>query len=199
MCCSAGDGDELEGTLQRLADVVVDGDFDYAVVETSGLADPTPVISALMQVSRQRGTLRLDAVITVVDAKNLPVHLGGGLFAHLKEASRQVGVADVVVVNKCDLVSAEEAEAVVERVREVGGRARERARRVGACVRACRARAAALTRVCCPSATSDQPRGCSASVLALRCASVPPPQRQPVRQRQRRSRAPPASRTPPPA
>ena len=83
--------DEAPGPLRRI------------VVETTGLADPAPVAQTFFMDDDVRAKTRLDAVVTVVDAKHLPLRLKDS-----HEAEDQIAFADVVVLNKTDLVTPEE-------------------------------------------------------------------------------------------
>jgi G3E family GTPase len=102
VCCTAR-GD-LVGILEALSRR---GDwFDRILVETSGLADPGPVARTLFADDRLRDRLRLDAVVTLVDA----LHIGEHLVAVGPEgagnvAAAQIAFADRIVINKTDLVS----------------------------------------------------------------------------------------------
>ena len=112
------------------------GAFDYILLETTGLADPGN-IAPLFWVDEGLGSsIYLDGIVTLVDAKNLlatlkeqPENSGhegveGHLGPELTTAHLQVSHADVVVVNKSDLVSKQELEEVVERVRGINGLAK---------------------------------------------------------------------------
>jgi len=128
MCCSAdGPGDELERSLAKLVDLLKDGRFDHVVIETSGLANPGPLISMLFSSQMARSKYLLDGVIAVVDCKHIMWHLGaemapglGGRAAkwvlsgapRTLEAQHQLLAADVIILNKTDLVSAAELQAV---------------------------------------------------------------------------------------
>jgi G3E family GTPase len=74
--------------------------FDYVLIETSGLADPGPVAQTLVGDERLHREMRLDGTVTLVDALWGPRHLDDG-----KVALEQVAFADVIVVNKTDLVA----------------------------------------------------------------------------------------------
>eukprot|EP01018_Ginkgo_biloba_P037288 Gb_00454 [translate_table: standard] len=79
--------------------------FDYILLETTGLANPGPVASLLWVDDQLESSVRLDSIITVVDAKNLRFQLGEQREAGaLPEAFLQIAFADVVVLNKVDLI-----------------------------------------------------------------------------------------------
>ncbi|GAQ81396.1 hypothetical protein KFL_000790210 [Klebsormidium nitens] len=84
--------------------------FDYLVVETSGLSDPQPMAHALMELG-----VRLDMVVAVVDAEALCGMLENEV------ARRQLAAADLVLVNKCDLVSLAGVSDVEDRVEALTG------------------------------------------------------------------------------
>ncbi len=91
----------LEGLMKRK------GRFDAVLIETTGLADPAPVAQTFFMDDDVRSKTRLDAIVTVVDAKNLMARIDDS-----PEAEDQVAFADVILLNKVDLVSAEELAAV---------------------------------------------------------------------------------------
>src|SRR5689334_15887768 len=78
--------------------------FDYVLIETTGLADPNPVVHTF-KASELAEQLRLDAIVTVVDAKHLNKELDDS-----PEPSAQIAAADLVILNKTDLVSPAELE-----------------------------------------------------------------------------------------
>jgi G3E family GTPase len=90
------------------------GRFDAIVVETTGLADPVPVAQTFFMDDDVRTKTKLDAVVALVDAKHLPLRLKDS-----KEAEDQIAFADVVVLNKTDLVTPEELEKVEATVRAI--------------------------------------------------------------------------------
>jgi G3E family GTPase len=125
VCCSAsGPGSELERTLDKLLELrsgKSDGSkgivnaaagaagaglpFDYLIIELSGLADPGPVVSTFLR-PEVADSFTLDGVVAVVDAKNIGTHLAGSAWASRgSEASRQVALADVILLNKVDVAS----------------------------------------------------------------------------------------------
>lgn len=97
--------------------------FDRIVIETTGLADPAPVLHAVMSDPGLLATCRLEGVITVVDAVNGMATLD----AHA-EAVKQVAVADRIVLTKVDLLSGREGEdmlfAIIARLRKLNPAAR---------------------------------------------------------------------------
>src|SRR6516164_11225091 len=77
--------------------------FDGILVETTGLADPAPVAQTFFMDEDVRAKAKLDAVVAVADAKHLVARLGDA-----PEAEEQIGFADVILLNKTDLVGADE-------------------------------------------------------------------------------------------
>jgi len=115
VCCTVR-GDLIrvvEGLMRR------PGRFDAIVVETTGLADPAPVAQTFFMDEDVRSKTKLDAVVALVDAKHLPLRLKDS-----KEAEDQIAFADVVVLNKTDLVTPEELAAVEATVRAINPSAR---------------------------------------------------------------------------
>ena len=78
------------------------GKFDAILIETTGLADPSPVAQTFFVDDDVRAKTKLDAIVTVVDA----MHITGSL-KDAKEAREQIAFADVILLNKTDLVSPE--------------------------------------------------------------------------------------------
>ncbi|MGD9913309.1 MAG: GTP-binding protein [Rhizobiaceae bacterium] len=110
VCCTVR-GDLIrvvEGLMRR------PGRFDAIVVETTGLADPVPVAQTFFMDDDVRSKTRLDAVVALVDAKHLPLRLKDS-----KEAEDQIAFADVVVLNKTDLVTPDELAKVEATVRAI--------------------------------------------------------------------------------
>jgi G3E family GTPase len=115
ICCTVR-GDLIriiEGLMKRK------GKFDGIIVETTGLADPAPVAQTFFVDQDVRDAARLDAVVTVADAKWLSQRLRDA-----PEAKNQIAFADVVVLNKTDLVSAAELREVEARIRAINPYAR---------------------------------------------------------------------------
>ena len=110
ICCT------VRGDLIRIVGGLVKrrGKFDGIIIETTGLANPAPVAQTFFVDEGVRSKTRLDAIVTVVDAKNLPARL-----ADSTEAAAQIAFADVIVLNKTDLVSPAELEAVEAEIRKI--------------------------------------------------------------------------------
>ena len=117
ICCTVrGDLIRIIGGLMRRK-----GDLDGIIVETTGLADPAPVAQTFFADEDVKARTRLDAIVTVVDAKHLAARL-----ADSREAEQQIAFADIVVLNKMDLVGAAEADAVERRIRAINPHAEVR-------------------------------------------------------------------------
>ena len=103
ICCTVrGDLIRIVGGLMKRRDR-----FDGIIIETTGLANPAPVAQTFFVDEDVRSKARLDAIVTVADAKHLPQRLEDS-----HEAADQIAFADVIVLNKTDLVTPEELEAV---------------------------------------------------------------------------------------
>jgi G3E family GTPase len=110
ICCTVrGDLIRIVGGLMKRRDK-----FDGIIIETTGLANPAPVAQTFFVDEGVRAKTRLDAIVTVVDAKHLPARLEDS-----HEAADQIAFADVIVLNKTDLVSPEELAAVEEKIRAI--------------------------------------------------------------------------------
>jgi G3E family GTPase len=110
ICCTVR-GDLIriiEGLMRRK------GRFDGIIVETTGLADPAPVAQTFFVDQDVAEKTRLDAVVTVVDAKWL-----GERLKDAPEARNQIAFADVILLNKIDLVSPDELAAVEAQIRAI--------------------------------------------------------------------------------
>ncbi len=153
LCCTVrGDLIRILGSLMKRRDK-----FDRILIETTGLADPAPVIQTFFMDEALKEQLRLDGVVTVVDARHVHLHLpdehehgpdchhdhdhghaheehggdehGGAQHdedghAHANECEQQIGFADVILLNKVDLVDAAQLKRVQARVREINPMAR---------------------------------------------------------------------------
>jgi G3E family GTPase len=110
ICCT------VRGDLVRILDGLMrrKGKFDAIIVETTGLADPAPVAQTFFIDENVGRKTRLDAVVTVADAKWLTERLKDA-----PEAKNQIAFADVILINKTDLVSPQELRDVEARIRSI--------------------------------------------------------------------------------
>jgi G3E family GTPase len=114
ICCTVrGDLIRILGNLIKRRDR-----FDYILIETTGLADPGPVVQTFFFDEELKHRLRLDGVVTVVDAKHVRQHFDDS------EVKQQIAFADVILLNKTDLVTPEELDALEARIRSMNGVAR---------------------------------------------------------------------------
>jgi G3E family GTPase len=118
VCCTVR-GDLIriiEGLMKRQS---AKGGFDAILVETTGLAKPAPVAQTFFVDADVRAKTKLDAIVTVVDA----MHVGQQLETS-EEAAEQIAFADVILLNKTDLVPAGELAAIERHIRAVNPTAR---------------------------------------------------------------------------
>jgi G3E family GTPase len=104
ICCTVRT--DLQETLRELFNQRRAGlmaDFDRLIVETTGMADPAPVVQTMVSDTLLEAQFRLDGVVTLVDAVN-----GAYLLEHQPEAGKQVALADRILITKGDLASAEQ-------------------------------------------------------------------------------------------
>jgi G3E family GTPase len=114
ICCTVrGDLIRIIANLMKRRDK-----FDHLVIETTGLADPAPVIQTFFVDEDMREQLNLDAVVTVVDAKHIWQHWDAD------EAQEQIAFADVILLNKTDLVAPEQLEELENRIRGMNAMAK---------------------------------------------------------------------------
>ena len=122
ICCTIRE--DLRSTLQLLAAKKRKGllHFERVVIETTGLADPGPVAQTFFMDDEIAESFLLDSILTLVDAKHADKQLDDR-----QEARRQVGFADQIFISKTDLVSQQEADALVHRIKHMNPRAPIRA------------------------------------------------------------------------
>jgi len=114
ICCTVrGDLIRIIGNLMKRRDK-----FDHLVIETTGLADPAPVIQTFFVDDEVQEQTHLDAVVTVVDARHIWQHW------EADEAIEQIAFADVILLNKTDLVSEQELVELEQRIRSMNAIAR---------------------------------------------------------------------------
>ncbi len=115
ICCTVrGDLIRVLGNLMKRRDK-----FDYVLVETTGLADPGPVAQTFFMDDEIRDEFSLDGIVTLVDAAHIEQQLGRS-----DESTEQVAFADVLVLNKTDLVDDEALDNLEARLRDMNRMAR---------------------------------------------------------------------------
>ncbi len=115
ICCTVrGDLIRVLGNLMKRRDK-----FDYVLVETTGLADPGPVAQTFFMDDEIREEFSLDGIVTLVDAAHIEQQLGRS-----DESTEQVAFADVLVLNKTDLVDTDAIDAIEARLRDMNRMAR---------------------------------------------------------------------------
>lgn len=109
ICCT------VRGDLIRIISKLLERRdcFDHLIIETTGLADPAPVIQSFFVDEILAKHTELDAIITVVDAKYIQDHWSSS------EAQEQIAFADIILINKIDLVSAKEFEQLSQKIRGI--------------------------------------------------------------------------------
>ena len=115
ICCT------VRGDLVRIIDGLMrrKGKFDAIIVETTGLADPAPVAQTFFMDEQVGAKTKLDAVVTVADAKWLKERLKDA-----PEVKNQIAFADVILINKTDLVTPAELNEIEARIRGINPYAR---------------------------------------------------------------------------
>ncbi|MBP1469010.1 GTP-binding protein [Candidatus Chloroploca sp. M-50] len=107
ICCTVrGDLIRILSNLMKRKDA-----FDYVLIETTGLADPGPVVQTFLMDDELKAKLRVDAIVTLVDARHIVLHIDNA-----PEAQEQIAFADVILLNKTDLVEVGELDALERRI-----------------------------------------------------------------------------------
>ncbi|XP_028799528.1 uncharacterized protein LOC114754853 isoform X2 [Neltuma alba] len=121
LCCT------VRGDLVRMIAELVSkkkGKFDHIVIETTGLANPAPIIQTFYAEDQVFNDVKLDGVVTLVDAKHASFHLDEikpkGV---VNEAVEQIAYADRIIVNKTDLVGESDIASLVQRIRKINSMA----------------------------------------------------------------------------
>jgi G3E family GTPase len=115
ICCTVrGDLIRILGQLMKRRDR-----FDYILIETTGMADPGPVAQTFFLDDELKNQFQLDAIVTMVDAKHFEQHI-----EELNEPAEQVAFADLVLLNKTDLVDEASLERIERRIRGINGTAK---------------------------------------------------------------------------
>jgi G3E family GTPase len=115
LCCTVrGDLIRILSQLTKRKDK-----FDYILIETTGLADPVPVAQTFFMDDEMQDKYAIDGIVTLVDVKHVLLHL-----EESHECQNQIAFADVIILNKTDLVSAEELAALQSRIRAMNALAK---------------------------------------------------------------------------
>jgi G3E family GTPase len=115
ICCTVrGDLIRILNRLAKRKDPL-----DAIIIETTGLADPGPVAQTFFTDADIKTAYRLDAIVTLVDAKHLVQHIDNA-----PEAKEQIAFADVILLNKTDLVAPAELDALESRIRHMNAAAK---------------------------------------------------------------------------
>jgi G3E family GTPase len=110
ICCSVrGDLIRIMGRLRKRKD-----QLDGILIETTGLANPAPVAQTFFTDDEIKASFKLDAIVTVVDAKHVAQHLDQD-----DESMKQLAFADVILLNKTDLVTSAELDALEARIKRI--------------------------------------------------------------------------------
>ncbi len=110
ICCTVrGDLIRILGNLMKRKDK-----FDHILIETTGLADPGPVVQTFFVDDQIKEKLFVNGVVTLVDAKHILQHIDEN-----DEAAEQIAFADVILLNKCDLVDETDLVSLENRIRDV--------------------------------------------------------------------------------
>ena len=115
ICCTVrGDLIRILGNLMKRRDR-----FDHIMIETTGMADPGPVAQTFFVDDEMQQKLALDAIVTMIDAKHVWQHID-----EADEVKEQIAFADVILLNKTDLVPAEDLDRLESRIRSMNAAAK---------------------------------------------------------------------------
>ncbi|CAN8305077.1 unnamed protein product [Cochlearia groenlandica] len=121
LCCT------VRGDLVRMISELVNkkkGRFDHIVIETTGLANPAPIIQTFYAEDDIFSDVKLDGVVTMVDAKHARLHLDVVKpEGYVNEAVEQIAYADRIIVNKTDLVGEPELGSLMQRIKTINSMA----------------------------------------------------------------------------
>jgi len=113
ICCTVrGDLIRIIGNLMKRRDK-----FDYILIETTGMADPGPVAQTFFMDDEVQSKTKIDGIVTLVDAKHILLHWDS------HEVQEQIAFADVILLNKTDLVSPAELDALERRISKMNTQA----------------------------------------------------------------------------
>ncbi len=109
LCCTV-----RKDLVKGVQSLLKKGGFDYLLIETTGIADPGPVAQTFLNIPQLQQFVRMDSIITVVDAEQIEKQM-----KETETAREQVAMADFLLLNKTDLVSEEQLARVEAKAREL--------------------------------------------------------------------------------
>jgi G3E family GTPase len=109
LCCTV-----RKDLVKGVQNLIKRGGFDYLLIETTGIADPGPVAQTFLNIAPLQQLVRLDSIITVVDAEQIEKQM-----ASAATAKEQVVMADFLLINKTDLVDEAQLQRVEAKAREL--------------------------------------------------------------------------------
>jgi G3E family GTPase len=109
LCCTV-----RKDLVKGVQTLIKKGGFDYLLIETTGIADPGPVAQTFLNIPQLQQFVRMDSIITVVDAEQIEKQM-----KETETAREQVAMADFLLLNKTDLVSEEQLQRVETKAREL--------------------------------------------------------------------------------
>jgi len=119
MCCTIR-GDLVKGLMGIVEEIKKGTGIDAIMIETTGMADPVPIVRTFMSNAELTEELRLDGVVAVADAKHLPARLDDEVEKDkVNEAYQQIAFSDKIILNKLDLIDTDQAISVKDRIREI--------------------------------------------------------------------------------
>src|SRR5687768_11495893 len=109
LCCTI-----RKDLVKGVQNLIKRGGFDYLLIETTGIADPGPVAQTFLNIPQLQQFVRLDSIITVVDAEQIEKQM-----RDTETAREQIAMADFLLLNKTDLVDEPHLERIEETAREL--------------------------------------------------------------------------------
>lgn len=113
LCCTV-----RKDLVRGVQNLLKKGGFDYLLIETTGIAEPGPIAQTFLNIPQLQQLVRMDSIITVVDAEQILKQL-----AETETAVEQVRMADFLLLNKTDLVEESQLQAAEAKIRELNAQA----------------------------------------------------------------------------
>ncbi|KAI9495334.1 CobW/HypB/UreG, nucleotide-binding domain-containing protein [Zychaea mexicana] len=114
LCC------KVRGDLVKILHELIEAKkpLDMVLIETTGMADPGPVVQTFFVDEKVQEAFKMDAIVTMVDAKHAEMHLTKDTDQRA-EAYQQIAFADVLLLNKIDLVQRSDRDKIIDRIKEI--------------------------------------------------------------------------------